>query len=68
MSNEVDKNAIVTSASAYVKSSPDEKGNDLFIIHEGTKVEILDDYLAWKKIRIPNGSIGWLKNNEIEQI
>jgi tetratricopeptide (TPR) repeat protein len=68
MQNEVDKTAVVTSASAYVKSSPDEKGNDLFIVHEGTKVDVLDEFSEWKKIRIANGSIGWLKSGEVEQI
>jgi tetratricopeptide (TPR) repeat protein len=68
MENVVKKNAIIVASSVYVKSSPDDKGNDLFIIHEGTKVEVLDDFLHWKKIRIANGSIGWLKVNEIEQI
>ncbi len=66
--NEVNKKAVVMFASAYVKSSPDDKGNDLFIVHEGTKVEVLDDFLSWKKVRIANGSIGWLKTSEIEQI
>jgi len=68
MENEVNKDAVITSASAYVKSSPDEKGNDLFILHEGTKVDLLDDFNDWKKIRIANGSIGWLKTADIEQI
>jgi hypothetical protein len=66
--NYIDEQAIVTSASAYVKSSPDEKGSDQFIIHEGTKVDVLDELGDWKKIRIANGSIGWLKQNEIEVI
>lgn len=66
--NYVDQQAIVTSASVYVKSSPDEKGTDQFIIHEGTKVDVLDELGDWKKIRIINGSIGWLKGTEIEII
>jgi len=66
--NFVDQQAIITSASVYVKNSPDEKGSDQFIIHEGTKVDVLDALGDWKKIRIANGSIGWLKLNEIEVI
>jgi tetratricopeptide (TPR) repeat protein len=60
--------AIISSASVYVKSSPDEKGNDLFILHEGTKVNVLDELGEWKKIRIANGTVGWLKANDIAQI
>jgi tetratricopeptide (TPR) repeat protein len=66
--NFMNQQAIVTSQSAYVKSSPDEKGSDQFIIHEGTKVDVLDELGDWKKIRIANGSIGWLKQQEIETI
>lgn len=64
----VEEQAIIISSSVYVKSSPDEKGNDLFILHEGTKVEVLEPFEGWKKIRIANGTIGWLKLNEIEKI
>lgn len=64
----LDQSAIVMSPSVYVKSSPDSKGNDLFIIHEGTKVELLDELNDWKKIRLVNGSIGWILNSEIEII
>jgi len=66
--NVVQENAIVMSASVYVKSSPDSKGNDLFIIHEGTKVEVLDELNEWKKIKLLNGNVGWLLNSEIEKI
>jgi tetratricopeptide (TPR) repeat protein len=64
----IDEKAIVMASSVYVKSSPDEKGNDLFILHEGTKVEILDKLNEWRKIRIANGSIGWMKADEMEKI
>ena len=63
-----DSQGIITASSVYVKSSPDEKGNDLFILHEGTKVEILDQLNDWKKIRIANGTIGWMKGKELETI
>jgi tetratricopeptide (TPR) repeat protein len=64
----LDEQAIIISSSVYVKSSPDEKGNDLFILHEGTKVDVLDKLNEWMKIRIANGGIGWLKSLEMEKI
>jgi len=64
----VDKQGIIMTSSVYIKSSPDEKGNDLFILHEGTKVEVLDNLNNWKKIRIANGGIGWMKTEEMEII
>ncbi len=63
-----EKEAIVMSASVYVKSSPDLRGNDLFIIHEGIKVELLDELKDWKKIKLINGNIGWLLAKDIEII
>ena len=65
---ELDQKAIVMSPSVYVKSSPDEKGTDQFIIHEGTRIDVLDEIGEWKKIRIANGSVGWLKMEAIEVI
>ena len=63
-----EEQAVIISSSVYVKSSPDEKGNDLFILHEGTKVDVLEPFEGWKKIKIANGTIGWLKTKEIETI
>ena len=64
----IDEHAIIMASSVYVKSSPDLKGNDLFILHEGTKIDVLDELNAWKKIRIANGSIGWIRSEDIEII
>jgi uncharacterized protein YgiM (DUF1202 family) len=60
--------AIILNTSVYVKSSPDEKGNDLFILHDGTKVYLLDELSGWKKIKIANGSVGWLPESSIAVI
>jgi len=60
--------AIIFSPSVYIKSSPDKESTDLFILHEGTKVKILDEVGSWKKIKIADGNIGWLQNKTIEII
>jgi len=62
------KSAVVMSVSAYVKSSPGDNNTDLFLLHEGTRVDILDEFENWVKIRIANGSVGWLKSSEMEVI
>ena len=62
------KRAIIIAPSVYVKSSPDKNGTDLFILHEGTKVDLLDELNGWKKIRIANGSPGWIMDNTFETI
>ena len=60
--------AIIFSPSVYIKSSPDKTSTDLFILHEGAKVKILDEVGGWKKIRIADGNVGWLPNKTIEVI
>lgn len=53
--------AIIMASTVTVKSTPNEASVDLFVLHEGTKVEILDQADGWNKIKIANGSIGWLQ-------
>jgi len=60
--------AIVMTPSVTIKSSPDENGTDLFVIHEGLKVWVLDKVDNWSKITIADGNSGWLKNSDIEPI
>jgi tetratricopeptide (TPR) repeat protein len=60
--------AIIFEPTVTVKSSPDEKSIDLFVLHEGTKVEVKDRIGEWFEIKIPNGSIGWLPVNTVEKI
>lgn len=60
--------AIVFSPTVTVKSSPDISSKDLFVIHEGLKVELLDKIGEWQEIRIANGSVGWLKTSDLKLI
>jgi hypothetical protein len=60
--------AIVFSPSVTVKSSPDDKSVDLFVLHEGSKVRVMDHIGNWYEIRIANGSVGWLPTSSIERI
>lgn len=55
--------AIVMTPTVTVKSSPNTASVDLFVLHEGTKVSILDEADGWSKIRIANGSVGWLQSD-----
>ncbi|WP_423127325.1 tetratricopeptide repeat protein [Gaoshiqia sp. Z1-71] len=62
------KFAIITQSSITVKSSPSESGTDLFLIHEGLKVEIKDSIGSWREIRLANGNQGWLPESSLEKI
>lgn len=63
-----DGEAIVLSSAAAVKSSPERSSKDIFILHEGTKVEVLDEFGSWREIRIADGNKGWIQSSAIEVI
>jgi len=62
------REAIIFTPTITVKSSPTTNAVDLFVVHEGTKIYILDEVQEWVKIRIPDGSIGWLPVNSLKKI
>lgn len=55
--------AIVMTPTITVKSSPTSSGVDIFVLHEGTKVEILENAGQWDKIKIADGSTGWMPSS-----
>ncbi len=60
--------AVVMSGTASVKSSPDRSATDLFVLHEGTKVRIVETVEDWSEIVIADGKKGWIENGKIERI
>jgi hypothetical protein len=61
--------AIIIHSAVPVKSTPSKNGTDLFILHEGTRVNIIDDTMrGWREIRVADGKSGWVEINEIEVI
>ena len=61
--------AIIMDAAVPVKSTPSQGGTDLFILHEGTKVRVLDNSIGdWCEIVIPDGKQGWVETKQIEII
>ncbi len=60
--------AIVFAPTVTAKSTPAESGTDLFILHEGTKVTLLERVGEWTEVRIADGNRGWLPVSAIEVI
>ncbi len=60
--------AIIFTPTITAKSSPTPNSVDLFVLHQGTKVRLLDEVDGWKKIRLQNGSIGWLPKDSMKEI
>jgi hypothetical protein len=61
--------AVIMMPSVVVRSTPTRAGTDLFILHEGTRVEITDDTMEeWKEVKLADGKVGWVPSAEIERI
>ncbi len=61
--------AIVMRPVSSVKSSPSEgSAKDLFILHEGTRVRILDNVAGFSNIELADGRQGWIPAADIEVI
>lgn len=61
--------AIVLKPVSSVKSSPSgDSAKDLFVLHEGTKVEIIDSVGGWSNIELADGRQGWIPSSDIETI
>ncbi len=61
--------AIIMRPVTSVKSSPSsEAAKDLFILHEGTKVKVIDSVGSWNNIELADGRQGWIPSDDMEII
>ena len=61
--------AVIVRPVTSVKSSPSgESSKDLFILHEGTKVKLLDRVGTWSNIELADGRQGWMQSSDMEVI
>lgn len=60
--------AIIFAPVVTVKGSPDVNGTDLFIIHEGLKVKVIDQIGSWYRVTLTDGNQGWIPADTIERI
>lgn len=59
---------IILAPSVVVRSSPSESGTELFILHEGTKVNVSEEVGGWQNIRVIDGREGWILAKEFDTI
>jgi SH3-like domain-containing protein len=60
--------AVLMSKSVVIKSAPNEKGDVLFQLHEGTKIRLVDEVGEWRKIKLADGKVGWVQVNHLQRI
>ena len=59
---------IILAPSVVVRSSPSDSGTELFILHEGTKIEISEEVSGWRNIRVIDGREGWILAEDFDSI
>jgi hypothetical protein len=64
--NKKDNPAIVFAQESRVKVDPNQTSEEVFRLHEGTKVQVLDTYEDWKKIQLSDNSTGWIPSKDIK--
>ncbi len=68
--SEYEKNnpAILFDSRISFKSEPNERSEELFLLNEGTKVNVLEKINEWSLIELSNGSKGWVLNSKYQLI
>ena len=63
-----DQPAVVFSEVVSVKSEPKNSATDAFVVHEGTKVYVIESLDNWDKIQLTDGTEGWIENSAIKRL
>lgn len=63
-----DNPAIVFAQESQIKNEPNLRSSEAFILHEGTKVQVVDTVDSWKKIKLTDGKTGWIRAKDIKML
>ena len=64
----IKKYAIIFTSSTTVNSAPTNNSNNLFSLHYGSKIQIIDKVDKWTNIKIESGDTGWVENNKYKEL
>jgi len=62
------KHAIIFAEQSDVKSAPSLSSEVSFELHEGAKVQLLESLDNWKKIKLADGKIGWIVEDDLKEL
>ncbi|MEW7289436.1 SH3 domain-containing protein [Aquimarina sp. 2304DJ70-9] len=60
--------AIVFAQETNIKSEPNLRSEEVFELHEGTKVQVTETVNNWKKIKLSDGKIGWIPAEDLKEL
>ena len=63
-----DNPAIIFAESIEVKSEPNMGSTVAFMLHEGTKVQIIEQDDNWVRVKLVNGKDGWLPKTDLKPL
>ena len=63
-----ENSAIVFVEKASVKAKPKSSASETILLHEGTKVYVLESIANWKKIKLTDESKGWIEESAIKEL
>lgn len=66
--HESERPAIVFDEVVSVKNEPKSSASDVFVLHEGTKVFVMESLDNWKKIELTDGTEGWIEQSAIKEV
>jgi tetratricopeptide (TPR) repeat protein len=69
--NSIERNeqyGIIMAPSVILKSEPSESSTNLFILHEGLKMRLIQTDGDWVRVRMPDGNNGWMPIDALEII
>ena len=64
-SKKQNNSAVIFENKINVNSEPNNRSTLLFNLHEGTMIEVIEKLDGWLRIKIANGSEGWIENKNI---
>ncbi len=60
--------AIIFAQETTIKSEPNLRSEEVFELHEGTKVQVTETVNDWKKIKLADGKIGWIPKTDLKEL
>lgn len=61
-----DRPAIIFADEIGIQAEPNSSSDEVFILHAGTKVNVLEELNDWKKIELTDGKTGWIPTKQLK--
>ena len=63
-----EKAAIIFAETASLKGEPKASSQETILLHEGTKVYIIESIANWKKVQLTDETTGWISDEAIREL